>query len=62
MRVKADESSIADEAAAFLAAISRLDCEQKLNLAFVLEEAVNLALQLGPAAPDADEARASSIA
>lgn len=62
MRAKVDGSSIADEAAAFLAAIRKLDDEQKQNLAFVLEAAINRALQLGPAAPASDEAKASNIA
>lgn len=62
MRAKADGESIADEAAAVLAALRKLDDDQQANLIAVMEEAINLALQLDRGWLGADEARASSTA
>ena len=62
MHAKADGDSIADEAAAFLEAIRKLDEDQQQNLAFVIEEAINLALQLDRGSLAVGELRASNIA
>lgn len=62
MRAKADGDSIADEAAALLAAIRKLDDDQQANLIAVMEEAINLALQPDRAGLGADAVRAAHIA